>query len=64
MRKISFCKMVDFDSAYIAPTTDLPDKDLERPDKNHERHFSIFRRSEQPCNIESQPTEVNSIRFY
>ena len=61
MRKISFCKMVDLDSVYIAPTTDLPDKDLERPDKNHERHFSIFRRSEQPCNIE---IAANRSEFY
>lgn len=61
MRKISFCKMVDFESVYVAPGTDLPDKDLERADKNVERHFSVYRRSEEACNID---IGANRSEFY
>ncbi|HLA59512.1 MAG TPA: helix-turn-helix domain-containing protein [Puia sp.] len=61
MREISFCKMVDFESMYITPTIDLPDRDLERADKNVERHFSVYRRSEQACNIE---IGANKSEFY
>jgi AraC family transcriptional activator of pobA len=53
--------MVDFERVYIAPSTDLPDKDLERADKSNERHFSVFRRSEQSCNIE---IGANRSEFY
>jgi AraC-like DNA-binding protein len=53
--------MVDFDKAYIAPSTKLPTRYLEQISKNSEYHFSIFRRSEQACNIE---ISANRSEFY
>lgn len=61
MDKISFCRMVDFDKVYIAPSSNLPTRYLEQISKNSEHHFSIFRRSEQACNIE---ISANRSEFY
>jgi AraC family transcriptional activator of pobA len=61
MDEISFCRMVDFDKAYIAPSSTLPARYGELINANSEFHFSIFRRSEQACNIE---ISANRSEFY
>jgi AraC-like DNA-binding protein len=53
--------MVDFDKAYIVPASKLPTRYLDQISKNSEYHFSIFRRSEQACNIE---ISANRSEFY
>jgi AraC-like DNA-binding protein len=53
--------MDDFDKAYIAPSSYLPIRYVEQITNNSEIHFSIFRRSEQACNIE---IGANRSEFY
>src|SRR5687767_11768917 len=61
MHEISFYRVADFDKAYIAPSSNLPARYLEQISKRSDYHFSIFRRSEQACNIE---ISANRSEFY
>jgi AraC family transcriptional regulator, transcriptional activator of pobA len=61
MAKISFSRMDDFAKVYIAPLSNLPARYVEQITNNNEIHFSIFRRSEQACNIEIR---ANRTEFY
>src|SRR5688572_3511090 len=61
MAKISFSRMEDFAKVYIAPLSNLPARYVEQITNNSEIHFSIFRRSEQACNIE---ISANRSEFY
>jgi hypothetical protein len=61
MSEISFYKMADFAREYIAPSVYLPHRYISQISNNEERHFSVFRRSEQACNIE---IKANKSEFY
>jgi AraC family transcriptional regulator, transcriptional activator of pobA len=61
MKNISFVGAADFDKTYIKSFVDLPPRYVEQIEGKAEKNFSVFRRNEQPCNIE---ITANRSEFY